>query len=93
MSLTPIKATVGPVTIGGNNFFNSRGLMNERPISRSAHREHVPRIAPYPSGHGSFFPDASVGHIPLAYIWESAFVAIGMMANDVPTTEIKPVPT
>jgi hypothetical protein len=82
--------------------------MNERPISRRAHREHVPSyplgqyclikefgshtMAPYPFGHGSGLPAASDGHIPFAYICERPFVAIGIIANDVPTTLISPVP-
>lgn len=45
-SFMPISATVLPVTIGGNSFFRSLGDMNERPISRRAHRQAVPSMAP-----------------------------------------------
>lgn len=84
--------TVGPVTTGGKSLFNADGVMNERLISRRAQSAAVPMIAPYPSGHGNCVPSAAVGQYPLAYICDKVFVAMGMMANDVPTTEIKPVP-
>jgi hypothetical protein len=48
---------------------------------------------PYPLGHGRGFPWASEGQNPVLYICVNAPVATGIVANDVPTTEIKPVPT
>lgn len=65
---TPINMTVGPVTIGGKSFFKTLGDMNESPISRRAHRDAVPRMAPYPLGHGSGVPSAAVWHMPFSYI-------------------------
>jgi hypothetical protein len=43
-------------------------------------------------GHGRWFPAASLGQKPVLYICEKAPDATGMMAKDVPTTEINPVP-
>ncbi len=37
-------------------------------------------------------PFASTGQYPLAYIWAKAPEATGMMAKEVPTTEMRPVP-
>lgn len=88
-----MSMTVGPVTRGGKILFNRRGDVNDMAISRSAQQAPVPRIAPYPLGQGNGLPFASEGHMPLAYIWLSAPVATGMVAKDVPTTEIRPVPT
>jgi hypothetical protein len=84
MRETPIKATVGPVTIGGNSFFSTEGVMKDKPISRRAHKLAVPKMAPYPSGQGNCVPSAAVGHIPFSYICPRPFVAIGMIAKLVP---------
>jgi len=92
MRWTPMSRTVGPVTRGGKTFLRIRGLVKDMPISSNAHTAQVPRIAPYPSGHGSLVPSAAVGQYPVAYIWLSAPVATGIVAKDVPTTEIRPVP-
>lgn len=89
---TPMSVTVGPVTMGGKSFFSKEGGIKDSTISNNAQSEDVPRSAPYPSGQGRGFPSASEGHIPFAYIWERLLVAMGMIANEVPTTEIKPVP-
>jgi hypothetical protein len=86
MRLTPIKSTTGPVTKGGNAFFNAFGGMKLNPISRSAQTHAVPRIAPYPSGQGRCVPDASTGHVPFAYHCANAPLATGIVAKDVPTT-------
>jgi len=66
-----MRVTVGPVTMGGKSLFRTEGVMKERPISNKAHREAVPRMAPYPSGQGSFVPSAAVGHMPFVYILKS----------------------
>ncbi len=92
MRLIPISATVGPVTIGGKIFLSHVGLVKEAAISSKAQMAAVPMMAPYPCGQGSLFPAASVGQKPVAYIWAKAPLATGMVAKDVPTTEIKPVP-
>lgn len=92
MRWTPMRHTVGPVTRGGNSFLSIRGLVKDRPISKSAQREAVPRMAPYPSGQGSLTPAAEVGQYPLAYICESPPVATGIIAKLVPTTLSNPVP-
>jgi hypothetical protein len=42
----PIRATVGPVTIGGKTFFKILGLVNDIPISRRAQSVAVAMIAP-----------------------------------------------
>ena len=86
MRLTPIRRTTGPVTSGGNAFFSAFGGMKLNPISSNAQTQAVPRIAPYPSGQGSLFPEASVGQVPLAYHCANAPVATGIVAKDVPTT-------
>lgn len=44
--LTPIKSTVGPVTKGGKMRLRISIETNERPISRRAQRQDVPKIAP-----------------------------------------------
>lgn len=92
ISETPMSRTVGPVTTGGKTFFKILGEVNDMRISRSAQTQAVPRIAPYPSGQGSLLPLASDGQNPVVYICESAPVATGMIAKEVPTTEINPVP-
>lgn len=89
---TPIRITVGPVTMGGNTFCRAFGGKNEIKISVKAQRAQVPISAPYASGQGNRFPSASSWQVPLAYIWLKAPVATGMMAKEVPTTEIRPVP-
>ena len=93
MSLMPIKATVGPVTNGGKIFFSTLGLVKERAISSRAQTDPVPIKAPYPRGQGSFVPSAAVGQYPVAYICANAPDAMGITVKEVPTTEIKPVPT
>lgn len=92
MSETPMRRTVGPVTRGGKTRERMRLLMNERPISRSAQRQDVPRRAPYPAGQGSWLPLASMGQYPDLYIWENAPIATVMVAKEVPTTDNRPVP-
>lgn len=93
MSLTPMSITVGPVTSGGNNFFKTLVGMKLSAISNSAQRVVVPRIAPYPCGHGSFMPvSGSIGQNPDWYIWFRPPMATGMIAKDVPTTDRRPVP-
>jgi hypothetical protein len=86
MRLTPIRRTTGPVTNGGKAFFSALGGIKLRPISSNAQTHAVPRIAPYPSGQGNLFPEASVGQVPFAYHCANAPVATGMVAKDVPTT-------
>ena len=68
MSFTPMSMTVGPVTSGGKIFLSSRGEVKDMAISRSAQQAPVPRMAPYPLGQGRGVPEASEGHMPLAYI-------------------------
>jgi hypothetical protein len=46
MSEAPMRRTVGPVTMGGKTRERMRLLMKERPISRRAQRQDVPRRAP-----------------------------------------------
>jgi hypothetical protein len=41
-----MRRTVGPVTMGGKTRERMRLLMKERPISRRAQRQDVPRRAP-----------------------------------------------
>ena len=93
MRLAPISRTVGPVTSGGKMRFRMRGLRKERPISSREQRHDVPNRAPYPCGQARRFPSASVGQYPLVYIWLNVPVATVMVANEVPTTEMRPVPT
>ncbi|KAH0357933.1 Xanthine/uracil permease, partial [Aureobasidium melanogenum] len=90
---TPISITVGPVTMGGKIFFKIFGGVKLIRISRRAQTHEVAISAPYPSGHGRWLPFASDGQKPVAYICEKAPVATGMVAKDVPTTDINPVPT
>jgi hypothetical protein len=92
MRLTPMSMTVGPVTMGGNIRFRTFGDRKEINISVRAHTAQVPIKAPYASGHGSLEPSGASEQKPLEYIWSNAPVAIGMIAKDVPTTEIRPVP-
>jgi hypothetical protein len=89
---TPIKSTVGPVTIGGKTFWSTLGGRNDRAISTREHKAAVPTNAPYALGHGPKLPLSSTGQYPLAYICAKAPDATGMMAKEVPTTEIRPVP-
>jgi hypothetical protein len=86
IKLTPMRSTTGPVTSGGKAFWSAFGGIKLSAISRRAQTHAVPRIDPYPSGHGSFAPEASTGHVPLAYHCAKAPVATGIVANDVPTT-------
>jgi hypothetical protein len=67
MRWTPINITVGPVTRGGKILRRTGGGRKESKISTRAHTHAVPRIAPYPSGHGNFVPSAAVGHVPFLY--------------------------
>ena len=92
MRWMPMSMTVGPVTSGGKMRLRMRGGVKDMRISRSAQTHCVPRMAPYPSGQGSLFPLASTGQKPVWYIWERAPVAMGMVAKEVPTTEMRPVP-
>ena len=92
MRFTPINMTVGPVTIGGKIFCKNLGGKNEMRISSREQTAAVPRSAPYALGHGRRVPSASLGQYPLSYICANAPVATGMMANVVPTTEMRPVP-
>lgn len=87
-----MSMTVGPVTRGGKMRFKILGEVNDMRISRSAQTHAVPMIAPYPSGQGRGVPSASEGQKPVAYICVRAPVATGIVANEVPTTEIRPVP-
>lgn len=88
----PISMTVGPVTMGGNIFFNTLGGRKLNAISRRAQTAAVPMRAPYASGQGRGLPVASTLQNPFLYIWAKAPLATGMIAKDVPTTEISPVP-
>ena len=90
--LMPISMTVGPVTMGGKILSMIFGGKNEMKISTTAQIAAVPMRAPYPCGHGSFVPSAAVGQNPLLYICVKAPVATVMMAKEIPTTEIRPVP-
>ncbi len=92
MSDTPIRLTVGPVTMGGKMRSMMEGGMKEMSTSSRAQTAAVPMRAPYPSGHGSGVPSAAVGQKPFAYICLKAPWATGIMANEMPTTEIRPVP-
>lgn len=84
--------TVGPVTIGGKILSMILGGRKLIKISRRAQHAAVPRIAPYPSGQGNFVPSSAVGQKPFSYICVNAPVATGIMANEMPTTEMRPVP-
>jgi hypothetical protein len=88
----PMSMTVGPVTMGGNTRRITRGGTNEMRISSSEHTAAVPSTAPYASGQGSGVPSSADGQNPLAYIWAKAPEATVMMANEMPTTEMRPVP-
>ena len=88
----PMSMTVGPVTSGGKTFFKILGEVKDMRTSRRAQTHAVPIMAPYPSGQGSLLPSASEGQNPVVYICASAPLATGIVANDVPTTEISPVP-
>lgn len=87
-----MSMTVGPVTRGGKIFLSSLGDVKDMRISRRAQTMAVPMIAPYPSGQGNGLPLASEGQNPVLYICDKAPVATGIVAKEVPTTEIKPVP-
>jgi hypothetical protein len=50
---TPIRSTVGPVTMGGNILCKAFGGRNERLISTSEQRAAVPISAPYALGQAS----------------------------------------
>lgn len=91
--LAPIRKTVGPVTMGGKRAFSSLLLMNESPISSKEHRQEVASSAPYPFGQGNFAPESSTGQYPVEYICANVPVATVIVANEVPTTETRPVPT
>jgi hypothetical protein len=93
MRETPIRVTVGPVTSGGNILLRIFGGVKDMAISINAQMHAVPMIAPYPFGQGSGLLEESEGQNPDAYICAKAPVATGIVVNDVPTTEIKPVPT
>ena len=75
-----------------HTFLRYFGGVKDIATSIKAQIQAVPMIAPYPSGHGSGLPEASEGQNPVLYICDRAPVATGMVANDVPTTEINPVP-
>lgn len=90
--LIPINMTAGPVTMGGKSLSIIFGGRKERAISNRAQTAAVPIIAPYPSGQGNGLPSSADGQYPLAYICLMAPEATGMMENEMPTTEISPVP-
>lgn len=92
MRWTPMSMTVGPVTMGGKIRCRAFGGRKEINISVKAQTAQVPSKAPYASGQGSLEPSAAMEQKPLVYIWLNAPVAIGIIAKDVPTTEIRPVP-
>ena len=48
--------------------------------------------SPYPLGQASGTPALLVGQYPVEYICANAPVATGIVAKEVPTTEINPVP-
>jgi len=61
-------------------------------ISTREQQAAVPRSAPWACGQGSLEPSAASLQYPFEYICENAPEATGMMAKEVPTTEMRPVP-
>lgn len=57
---TPMRMTVGPVTMGGKILCSVFGGRKEIKISVKAQMAQVPIRAPYASGQGSRFPESHV---------------------------------